>query len=159
MMHKLLDGLSPEETDAVLAVGTPMTVPSGGSLFRLGDSADHIFLIERGRIRLSFPMVVRGKEENVFFEEMTPGDTVGWSAMVPPYRFTLSASAPLETAAIALPRGELNAVCARLPEVGRKLGMNLVKLVGQRLQLVQAMWMREMQRAVEQRSTQVQAAH
>jgi CRP-like cAMP-binding protein len=152
MVHKLLNGLSAAETDQVLALGSRETVASGSSLFRLGDHAERFYFIERGRIRLSFPMLLRGHEENVFFEEMAPGDTVGWSAMVPPYHFTLSATAPLETEVIAFSRETLNDFFERSPEIGRRIGINLVILVGQRLQLVQAMWMREIQRAVELRS-------
>lgn len=158
MEHKLLHGLSPAEADEVLALGSRVTVPSGGSLFLLGDSADNLFIVERGRIRLSFPMVVRGKKEEAFFEEQGPGQTVGWSAMVPPYRFTLSATAPLETEVIALPRQALLAAFDRAPEIGRKVSLNLVVLVGQRLQQVQAMWMREMQRVVELRSSRTAQA-
>jgi CRP-like cAMP-binding protein len=152
MMHKLLNDISLSDADKVLALGSRMTVASGGSLFRLGDSAEHLYLIERGQIRLSFPMLVRGHQEDVFFEEKVPGDTVGWSAMVPPYRFTLSASAPLETEVVALSRGALSDFFERSPEIGRKFSLNLAILIGQRLQLVQAMWMREIQRTVELRS-------
>jgi CRP-like cAMP-binding protein len=158
MIQKLLDGLSRAESDEVLALGFRLTLPSGRWLFRLGDSADRLFLIERGRIRLSFPMVVRGRQEDVLFEEQAAGETVGWSAMVPPYRFTLSATALLETELIALPRETLTAFCAGAPELGRKISLNLAILVGQRLQLVQAMWMREIQRAVEFRSQHAAAA-
>ena len=154
MVHKLLHGLSPAEAGEVLALGSSMTVPSGGSLFRLGESAERLFLIERGRIRLSFPMLVRGMEEDVFFQEQAPGETVGWSAMVPPYRFTLSATAPLETEVIALPREALLALFDHAPGVGCKICLNLTVLMGERLQLVQAMWMREMQRVVELKSGQ-----
>ncbi len=35
-------------------------------------------------------------------EERSAGQTVGWSALIPPYRFTLTATAPLETEVIAL---------------------------------------------------------
>lgn len=155
MAHELLNGLSSTEADQILALGTRMTVPSGGSLFRLGDAADRLFLIERGRIRLTFPMLVRGREEEVLMEEKLPGETVGWSALVPPYRFTLSATAPLETEVIALPRERLCAYCESSPAVGFRIGMNLAILVGQRLQLVQAMWMREIERTVELKSAAV----
>lgn len=155
MTQKLLNGLSRAETDEVLALGSHLTVPSGGSLFRLGDAADQLFVIERGRIRLSFPMMVHGLEKDIAFDEIAPGETVGWSAMVPPYRFTLSATAPLETELIAFPREVLTAFCERAPEIGCRISLNLVTLVGQRLQLVQAMWMREMQRTVELRVASV----
>ena len=152
MVHKLLNGLSAAEADQVLALGSREKVASGSPLFRLGDLAEHLYLIEHGRIRLSFPMLVRGHKEDVFFEEMAPGDTVGWSAMVPPYHFTLSATAPLEAEVIALSRKSLSDFLESSPEIGRRISLNLAILVGQRLQLVQAMWMREIQRAVELRS-------
>jgi len=149
MAYELLNGLSPSEVDQVLALGTRVTVPSGGSLFRLGDPADRLFLTERGRIRLTLPMLVRGREEDILIEEKLPGETVGWSALVPPYRFTLSATTPLETEVIALTREALCAFCDSSLAVGYKIGMNLAILVGQRLQLVQTMWLREMQRTIE----------
>lgn len=155
MAYELLNGLSPAEVDQVLALGTRVTVPSGGSLFRLGDPADRLFLTERGRIRLTFPMLVRGREEDILIEEKSPGETIGWSALVPPHRFTLSATAPLETEVIALPREPLCAYCESSPSVGYKIGLNLAILIGQRLQLVQAMWLREMQRTVELRAASV----
>ena len=155
MEHELLRGLSSAEADQVLALGEKITVPSGGSLFRLGDPADHLYLTQRGRIRLTLPMMVRGREEDILVEEKSPGEMVGWSAFVPPYRFTLSAIAPLETEVLALSREALSAFCDSSPAVGYKIGMNLANLVGQRLQLVQAMWMREMQRTVELRTAAV----
>ena len=155
MEHELLHGLSSAEADQVLALGERITVPSGGSLFRLGDPADRLFLTQRGRIRLTLPMMVRGREEDILIEEKSPGETVGWSAMVPPYRFTLSATAPLETEVIALSRQALCAFCDSSPAIGYKIGMNLAILVGERLQLVQAMWLREMQRTVELRAAGV----
>ena len=153
MEHELLKGLSPTEIEQVLALGNRMTVPSGASLFRLGDPADCLYLTVRGRIRLTLPMMVRGREEDILVEERSPGQTVGWSALVPPYRFTLSATAPLETEVIALPREALRAFCEVSPAVGYKIGMNLAVVVGNRLQQVQAMWLREMQHIVELKSS------
>lgn len=153
MEHELLKGLSSADVEKVLALGTRITVPSGGSLFRLGDAADRLFLVERGRIRLTSPMMIRGHEEDVFIEEKSPGETVGWSALVPPYRFTLSGTAPLETEVIALPRVTLCELCEHSPSVGARIGLNLAVVIAQRLQLVQAMWMREFERTVEMKSS------
>jgi CRP/FNR family cyclic AMP-dependent transcriptional regulator len=153
MEHELLKGLSSTEVDQVLALGTRITVPSGGTLFRLGDPADHLYLVERGRIRLTSPMMIRHHEEEVFIEEKSPGEIVGWSALVPPYRLTLSATAPLETELIALPREALSALCEGSPVVGARIGLNLAIVIAHRLQLVQAMWMREIERTVEMKST------
>jgi len=151
--HELLKGLSSAEAEQVLGLGTKLIVPSRTKLFRLGDSADRLFLIERGRIRLTLPMQVRGREEDVFVEERSPGQAVGWSALIPPYRFTLTATASLlEAEVIALPREALGEYFADHPAVGYKIALNLAVVIGHRLQLFQTMWLREMQRTVEVRS-------
>ena len=80
MTHELLNGLSSAEMDQVLGLGARLTVPSGTSLFHLEDPADRLFLTERGRIRLTLPMQLRGKEEDILVEERYPGQIVGWSA-------------------------------------------------------------------------------
>ena len=54
-------------------------------------------------------------------EERVPGQTVGWSALIPPYRFTLTATAPLETEVIALSREALRAHFAADPAVGQAM--------------------------------------
>lgn len=158
MVHELLNGLSPVEEDQVLALGNRVLLPSGASLFRMGDPAESLFLVIRGRIRLTLPMHVHGKEQDILIEERMPGQTVGWSALVPPYHFTLSASAPLETEAIALPREKLREFCEASPAVGYKIVLNLAVVVSNRLQMVQAMWLREMQHIVEMKSSYIGAA-
>ncbi len=149
---ELLKNFAAEEVQWVLALGTRIALPSGASLFKLGDPAERLFLIERGRIRLTLPMQVRGSEEDVVVEERTAGQTVGWSALIPPHKFTLTATAPLETEVIALSREELSKHFAAHPIVGYKFTLNLAVVIGHRLQLFQAMWLREMQRTVEQHS-------
>jgi CRP-like cAMP-binding protein len=152
MTHELLNGLSSAEVEQVLELGTRLVLTSGASLFRLGDPADRLFLIERGRIRLTLPMQIRDREEDVLVEERSPGQTVGWSALIPPYRFTLTATAPLETEVISLQREALREFFAMHPDTAHKIAMNLAIVIGHRLQLFQTMWLREIQRAVEVRS-------
>jgi CRP-like cAMP-binding protein len=132
-----------------MAMGKHIVVPSGEELFALGADADSIFIIERGRIRLTLPMHVRGKQEDVLVEERLPGQTVGWSALIPPHRFTLKATAPLDTGVIAFSREDLNRFLIANPAAGHAVALNLAAVIGQRLQLFQAMWLREIQRVVE----------
>ena len=82
-------------------------------------------------------------------EESGPGEAIGWSALIPPYRFTLTATAPLETEVIAIPREALQAHFEAHPAVGQTVSLNLACVIGQRLQVFQTMWLREMQRTVE----------
>lgn len=147
----LLKGLPQETVDETLALGSHIFLDGGDELFRLGAEADCLYLVARGRINLTLPMQVRGNDQDVLVEERTPGQTVGWSALIPPYRFTLRATAPLATEVISFPRAALLDHFLRRPEVGYMVTLNLAAVIGQRLQLFQAMWLREMERMVELR--------
>ena len=149
MAHELLNGLSSTEVEQILELGTRLVVPSGTLLFRLGDTADRLFLVERGGIRLTLPMQIRSQEQDVLVEERSLGQTVGWSALIPPYRFTLSATASPDTEVIALPRESLREYIAANPAAGCKIALNLAVVIGHRLQLFQTIWLREMERTVQ----------
>ena len=146
---ELLRGLSREEAEGIRALGTPVRVPSGGQLFSLGAPADTLFVVERGRIALTLPMQLRQQEEDVLIEERSPGQTFGWSALIPPHRFTLKATAPLDSEVLAIPRAALLRHFADRPDIGYIVTQNVAEVMGQRLQVFQTMWLREMQRAVD----------
>jgi len=149
---ELLASLTGDEAAEVLALGSRVQLASGAELFSLGAAADHLYVVERGRISLTLPMQVQGREQDVQVEERLPGQTVGWSGLIPPYRFTLKGTALLETEVIALSRSALLDHFARHPFVGYAITRNLAAVIGQRLQVFQAMWLREMQRTVERMS-------
>jgi CRP-like cAMP-binding protein len=147
----LVKDLAEDDAAEVLALGSRSRIPSGGELFRLGAEATNLYVIERGRISLTLPLRVQEREEDILVEERLPGQTVGWSALIPPHRFTLKATAQLETEVLAFSRDALLAHFAKHPLVGYVMTHNLASIVGQRLQVFQAMWLREMQRVVELR--------
>lgn len=144
----LLAGLAPVDAAGVMALGTPLQLAAGAVLFALGADASAVYLIRRGRINLTLPMHVGGVEQDVLIEERLSGQTVGWSALIPPHRFTLTATAPLATELTVFRRAELLEYLAGRPDVGFAVAMNVASVVGQRLQVFQAMWLREMQRVV-----------
>ena len=147
----LLKGLEQSEAERVLALGKRMVMTAGSELFHLGDAADCIYLVARGRVRLTLPMEVRSHEEDILVEERSSGQTVGWSALIPPYRFTLTGTAEIETEVIALGREALSSYFAAHPYTGYAVSLNLSSVIGQRLQVFRAMWLREIQRMVELR--------
>lgn len=145
---ELFADLTVIEAQTIEALGAPIRLTGGQTLFELGGVADHVYIIGQGRIVLTMPMTVRGQERDVLVEERGPGQTVGWSALIPPHRFTLKATAPLDTEVRAIPRAALTAFLETHPSVGYRVARNIAAVVGQRLQVVQAMWLREMQRLV-----------
>jgi CRP/FNR family transcriptional regulator, cyclic AMP receptor protein len=146
---ELLDGLASDDVASIVGLGRPIALASGSSLFRLGDDADQLFTIRRGRLALMLPMRVGPQDQEIVIEERAPGQTVGWSALIPPHRFTLSAVALIETEVLALPRTALLEFFSANPAAGYVVTRNVAAVIGQRLQVFQAMWLREMQRVVK----------
>lgn len=144
----LLAGLTDREAMEVLALGTPVTLAAGEILFPLGAAANSLYLIQVGLITLSMPMQIAGREEEVRIDERLPGQTVGWSTLIPPHRFTLTATAPVMTELLAFPREKLLQHFESQPLVGYAVARNIAALVGERLQVFQAMWLRQVQQMV-----------
>jgi CRP-like cAMP-binding protein len=146
---ELLAGLEERDAKAIEALGAHLALAQGDVLFRLGTDADRLFIIERGRVALTLPMRVLDREESVLVEERGTGQALGWSALTPPHRFTLTATALVETEVLALPRSALFTYFEGHPEVGYVVARNVAAIIGQRLEIFQAMWLREMQRVVK----------
>jgi len=146
---ELLAGLDAETAGRILAPGSRVAMPAGSVLFGIGAQADNLFLIERGRVSLTLPMQVNGREADLLVEEKSPGQVVGWSAVIPPHRFTMQGKASLDTELVAIPRSALLELFAAQPEIAYLVTRNIAAVVGQRLQVFQAMWLRQMQRILE----------
>ena len=146
---EFLKGLPPDQTTTVLSLGSPRSLSEGTILFRLGDEADEAFLVMSGKVNLTLPMRLAGRKEEVQVEERNPGRLVGWSGLIPPHRFTLQAAASVDTELLVLPRAALFDLFSAQPEIGYRVFSNLARVIGQRFQLLQAMWIREMQRVID----------
>lgn len=149
---ELLRGLDPTVANRVLALGTSVELPAGSVLFTLGSAADRLFLIDRGSVSLTLPVQMEGREVDLQVEEKVAGQMVGWSAVIPPHRFTLKATAAVEASVIAFPRAALLDHFAAYPDVGYTITRNIACIIGQRLQVFQAMWLRQTQRLLELRA-------
>ncbi len=145
----LLKSVPAAHSAAIVALGSRLSLPSGSVLFELGAPADRLYIIDRGRVNLTLPMQVFGREEDILVEERVAGQTLGWSALIPPHRFTLKATAQIDTELLVFGRAPLLEYFAANPEVGYAVVGNVAATVGQRLQVFQAMWLREMKRVLE----------
>ena len=86
----LLQGLTDSETDLLAKIARPRSLRAGEYLFMLGDPADHLYIVVQGAVDLCFPIPLGGDTHEVTVESVSVGKTLGWSALVKPYGFTLS---------------------------------------------------------------------
>lgn len=145
---ELFAGLGEEACRALAALGRPRRVPPGEVLFRLGEEADEVFVIRRGRVELTFPLTVMGEPREIRFYSLEPGNTLAWSALVPPHRLTMSARTATEVELVGFARARLLALFSERPELGYAVMARLCRAVGGRFQEMSALWVREVQRNV-----------
>ena len=144
----LLEGLEAGQARDLMTLAVPVSLPPGQVLFRLGEEAARLYVIQAGLITLTMPLQIAGREEDVPIDERLPGQTVGWSTLIPPHRFTLTATATIATDLLAFSRDDLFRHFEREPRVGYVVARNIAALVGERFDVFQAMWLRQVQQMV-----------
>jgi CRP-like cAMP-binding protein len=140
--------LQDTDVDRLLSVARPRECHKGECLFLLGDHADRLYVVLTGRVELTFPLSFRGVVREVPVESKTPGSALGWSALVKPHRFTLSARAAERSELATFSRADLLRVFEAEPRVGCVVMQHIAEVVGRRLLQVEALWARELQRVV-----------
>ena len=149
---ELFEGLDDEGIRRVADIGRYKALRAGEYLFLLGEDAANFYVVIRGKVNLCFPMPLGGEVKDITVESVGEGQALGWSALVKPYRFTLSARATEPTDVVSFPRRSLMDLFDAEPRLGHLFFMRLSELIGVRLETFQALWARELQRLVERSS-------
>jgi len=149
----LLEGLTEQELQSIEAAARAVQVADGEFLFLLGDPANSLYIVAEGVMDLCFPLPVGDDVRDITIESVRPGETLGWSALVKPYKFTLTARASGTCRLLGFDRSELLAIFEANPRIGYLLSSRLSELVGLRLLSVQALWVRGLRRAIEAESS------
>ncbi len=147
---ELFVGLSDDDCRMIGALARRRSAAAGETLFRLGDPADELFVIRRGRVELTFPLMVMGETKETRFQSLEPGRTLAWSALVPPYRLTMSGRASTEAELLGFERARMLKLFEEHPAVGYVVEANLSRVIAARLHELVALWVREVQRNVSQ---------
>ena len=107
----------------------PYSCPAGTVVLRQGTPADHIYLIMKGKVEVSYkpydgtPITVSMLEKNGLF---------GWSAVVGSSEYTSSATAIEDLEALRVRGSDLRRFCREHPEEGREILERLANAVSSR---------------------------
>ncbi|MBI2931527.1 MAG: cyclic nucleotide-binding domain-containing protein [Planctomycetes bacterium] len=145
---ELFQGLEEATLSRLRAVARSRPLRVGEYLFLLGDRADHLYIVLRGKVDLCFPFSFAGVMRDIPIESKPAGGALGWSAFVEPHRFTLSARAAEPSEVAGFGRQELQEVFEADARSGWMFMRRVAAMVGHRLLDMQALWARELQRAM-----------
>ena len=138
--HPFLSGLEDRHLDLLVGCASDVRFDAGQFILREGEEANQFYLIRHGKVALEVFAPGHGP---IIILTLGEGEILGWSWLVPPYRWTIDARAVELTRAIAL-----DGKCLRTKsEEDHDLGYELFKrfaqifvkrLAATRLQLLMA---------------------
>lgn len=129
--HPFLEGLDPDQRALVAGCARLARFSTGELLCVEGAPADTFYLLRDGHVSLDVHDPSRGA---VVIETVGPGAVVGWSWLVPPYRWTFDARASEPVAAIALDGACLRRKASEDPALGFALLTRVTATLLDRLQ-------------------------
>ncbi len=128
--HPFFRDLEERHLDLIVGCASNVRFDAGEFIFRYGEEANHFYLIRGGMVALEMFVTGRGP---VKVQTLDEGDVLGWSWLVPPYRWMFDAHATEMTRAIALDGKCLRNKCEQDHDLGYQLLKRFVTIVQERL--------------------------
>lgn len=138
--------LTPDELGKIDAIAQEKTYEAGQSVFKEGDQASHLYILEEGRVLLEMriaPYPERSPSPSAVIDVVSKGEVFGWSALVPPNVFTLSASTADKCRIVAIDGAKLYELMEFNPLMGYEIVKRLAKIAAIRLKRSREMLMSE----------------
>jgi CRP-like cAMP-binding protein len=126
-----LAALTPEHRRTIAGCGRNRVFARGDALVREGGPADAFFVLRSGSVAIETRDPARGP---VTVETIHPGELVGWSWLVPPFRSAFDARALATTQVIEFDGACLRGKCDADPALGYDLLRMLAGVFTERLQ-------------------------
>lgn len=129
--HPFFEGLKKEYLDFIVGCASNVSLEKGQIIMREDDPADKFYLIREGMVAIYIPM---GEDRSVTIQTLRGGDILGWSWLIPPYRYRFSCRTVEDTRAIALDGKCLREKCEKNHDLGYELLRRLTNVFTQRLE-------------------------
>ena len=133
--NELFKALTEEELSRLASICSDYVVIQDAVVFAEGRTASHVYVLVEGKIALQkairAPNAKHPRRTTVTF--CYPEEILGWSALVDPFKYTLSALAWDSCRLIRIDSQKLRKVLERHPEMGYKVMTSLSSVVSRRL--------------------------
>ncbi len=128
----LFSGLDSQTLKALAMAGQDMIVEAGTWLFLEGEKADSFYLIMKGTIDLKMSLNA-DRHEQADLVRLTEYEAFGWSALVQPRIYTLSAFTDENTHLLAIDAEKMLALMDQDSNVGYRLMTRMAETIRRRL--------------------------
>ena len=129
--HPFSHGLQEKHLKLLVGCASNLRFDAGQVIFREGEEANRFYLIREGRMAVELHAAERG---TINILTVGAGEVLGWSWLVPPYRWNFDARAIESTRAIALDGTCLRDKSERDTGLGYQLPKRIASVMEERLQ-------------------------
>jgi len=129
--HPFLADLSEEHMQILIGCASNVRFAEGAYLIQEGQLANKLFLLRTGRVALDINIAPKGV---LRIQTVGPGEVLGWSWMISPYRWHFSGVAVAETRAVALDGECIRKKCEDDHDFGYDMLKRLSHVVERRLE-------------------------
>jgi CRP/FNR family transcriptional regulator, cyclic AMP receptor protein len=128
--HPFFSRMDPRYVELAVGCASNVRFNAGELIFRQGHEAEHFYLIRAGKIALEMPVPGRG---SVTIQTLGAGEILGWSWLVPPYKWRFDGRAAETTRAIVFDGNCLRKKCEEDHELGYELQKRVIAILGEHL--------------------------
>ncbi len=106
-----------------------------GVIFRIGGKAKYLYVLKRGEIDLMVKVPPKSEQAatQIVLDRITTGGFFGWSALVKPHFYTMSAICKEPSSVVVISGAELMALFEKEYHIGYKVFQSLSHIIGARL--------------------------
>ena len=129
--HPFFAGLSTDAIRLVAGCASNVHFAQGEYIFSQGEAASRFYVLRHGRAAMEIHSPERGP---LVIDTMDEGEVLGWSWLIPPYRYFGDARAVTPVSATALDGACLRGKCEADAELGYQLLKRVTTVMYRRLQ-------------------------
>ena len=131
LQHPFLHGLSKPYMDTLIGCASNTRFAEGSYLIHEGQLANTFYMIRTGRVAVEIDVSPKGL---LRVQTIGPGDVLGWSWLISPFRWHFSACAVAEVRAVALDGECLRKKCESDHDFGYEMMKRLAQVMERRLE-------------------------
>jgi CRP/FNR family transcriptional regulator, cyclic AMP receptor protein len=140
LTHSFFSGLNDGTLDFLCQCSSSHEIKKGLILFQQGANADKFYVIHNGRISIQMPAIMG---PNLLIQTLENDHILGWSWMIPPYKWSFQAVAEKDTELLMFNGSALLAHCEQDPKFGYDLLKKFAGLMSTRLDVARQKMMDE----------------
>jgi len=128
--HPVLKALPSEHIALIVSFASEQQIPAQRRIFEHDKDADAFYIVRSGKVTIEVPSL---GGEPLSIQTLGPDSILGWSWLLPPYRWLFDARAAVATTVVTVDGKRLRDECERDPRLGYQILKLFAALMAERL--------------------------